>query len=353
WRGLNCSFVTSSPDPNDNNFDHWQAIKDADQLVVSVRRRAPPKEMMALIREHLRAGKPLVGIRTASHAFAPKTVEPGHESWPEFDREIFGCTYENHYGNGGSDHPTFIQPNPSSLANSVLTGIGLSEFASTSSLYKSHDLAKTTTVLLTGKLGDGSVSEPVAWVNKGNNRRVFYTSLGSPDDFKLPVFRRLLLNGVFWTLNEPIPPAPIAKPQDHPLSPKESAASFTTPHDLEFEQVLTEPLVRQPVFINFDERGRLWVIEYLQYPAPAGLKPLSHDSYWRTVYDKVPPPPPHHFVGADKISIYEDTDGDGIFEKHKTFVEGLNIVTAAVRGRGGVFVLNPPYLLFYADRNND
>lgn len=353
WRGFDCSFVTSSPDPSDNNFTNWTAIKGADLLMLSVRRRAPPKEMMSLVRDHLKAGKPLVGLRTASHAFAAKSGDATHEPWPDFDREILGCKYENHYGNGGSNSPSIIQPIPSAATHSALTGIPLSEFTSTSSLYKSHELSTTVTPLLIGKLADGSASEPVAWVNKAENRRVFYTSLGSPDDFKLPVFRRLLLNGILWALNEPIPPAPATKRQEEPLSPKKSAASFLVPHDLEFEQVLAEPLVRQPVFMNFDERGRLWVVEYLQYPAPAGLKALSHDSYWRAVYDQVPPPPPHHFVGADKISIYEDTNGDGVFDKHTVFVEGLNIATAAVKGRGGVFVLNPPYLLFYPDRNND
>ena len=88
-------------------------------------------------------------------------------------------------------------------------------------------------------------------------------------------------------------------------------------------------------------------------PFPAGLKMVSHDGVWRAVYDKVPPPPPHHFRGKDKITIHEDTDGDGVFDRHKTFLDGLNIATAVARGRGGVWVLNPPYLLFYPDRDND
>ena len=112
-------------------------------------------------------------------------------------------------------------------------------------------------------------------------------------------------------------------------------------------------MVRQPVSINFDERGRLWVVQYLQYPFPAGLRMVSHDGVWRAVYDKVPPAPPHHFRGKDKITIHEDTDGDGVFDRHKTFVDGLNIATAVAQGRGGVWVLNPPYLLFYPDRNRD
>lgn len=137
------------------------------------------------------------------------------------------------------------------------------------------------------------------------------------------------------------------------LDPAAEAATFRVPDDLEVELVLAEPEVRQPVFMTFDERGRLWVVQYLQYPYPAGLKILSEDRYLRATYDKVPPPPPGHFRGADVISIHEDTNGDGRFDRHKTFLEGLNIVTAVQPGRGGVWVLNPPYLLFYPDGDRD
>jgi len=155
------------------------------------------------------------------------------------------------------------------------------------------------------------------------------------------------------------PPAPLPVvdlPQEAnapALSPSEALAKFQVADDLVWEQVLAEPVITQPVFLNFDARGRLWVVEYRQYPAPAGLKMISHDSVWRSVYDRVPPPPPHHFKGADRISIHEDTDGDGVFDVHKTFVDGLNIATSLEHGRGGIWVLNPPYLLFYPDANQD
>src|SRR5262245_6318210 len=138
-----------------------------------------------------------------------------------------------------------------------------------------------------------------------------------------------------------------------PLSPAEAKKRFTVADDFVFEQVLAEPVVRQPLHISFDERGRMWVVQYLQYPNPAGLKLLSRDRYWRAIYDKVPLPPPKHFKGKDKITIHESTKGDGVFDKHTTFVDGLNIATSVARGRGGVWILNPPYLLFYPDKNND
>jgi putative heme-binding domain-containing protein len=138
-----------------------------------------------------------------------------------------------------------------------------------------------------------------------------------------------------------------------PLTAAESLQRFQVPGDLKIELVLSEPEIGQPLSMKFDERGRLLVVQYLQYPTPAGLKMLSRDKFLRSVYDKVPPAPPNHFRGADKITIHEDTNGDGVLDKHKTFVEGLSLVSSFARGRGGVWVLNPPYLLFYPDRNND
>ncbi|MFH1300002.1 MAG: PVC-type heme-binding CxxCH protein, partial [Planctomycetota bacterium] len=137
------------------------------------------------------------------------------------------------------------------------------------------------------------------------------------------------------------------------FSPADSLKQFTVPDDLKIEQVLAEPDVKQPIFQNFDERGRMWVMNYLQYPYPQGLKILSKDKHHRSVYDKVPLAPPHHERGADKITIHEDTNGDGKYDQHKIFVDGLSIASSFVKGRGGVWVLNPPYLLFYPDQDND
>ncbi len=131
------------------------------------------------------------------------------------------------------------------------------------------------------------------------------------------------------------------------------ATKLLVPDDLTLDVVLSDPLIAQPLQISFDERGRMWLVEYRQYPLPAGLKLVSRDNFWRSVYDKVPEPPPRGTPGKDRISIHEDTDGDGTFDSHKVFVDGLNIVTSICRGRGGVWVLNPPYLLFYPDLNND
>jgi putative heme-binding domain-containing protein len=136
--------------------------------------------------------------------------------------------------------------------------------------------------------------------------------------------------------------------------PEEALRTFTLAPGFSLEIAVAEPHLGQPVYITFDERGRLWVVQYLQYPFPAGLQVVGHDEYWRVKYDRFPPPaPPHQVRGADKVTIFEDRDGDGHFEPVRDFVTGLNICTAALPGRGGVWVMNPPYLLFYPDANRD
>jgi putative membrane-bound dehydrogenase-like protein len=138
-----------------------------------------------------------------------------------------------------------------------------------------------------------------------------------------------------------------------PYSPLDAEKLFEHPGDLEVQLVLGDPDISQPLFMNWDERGRLWVLEYRQYPHPAGLKVVSRDVYLRAVYDKVPKAPPHHEKGLDRISVHEDTNGDGVYDKHKVVIDGLSIATSFARGRGGLFVTNPPYLLFYPDKNGD
>ena len=144
------------------------------------------------------------------------------------------------------------------------------------------------------------------------------------------------------------------------LSPQAELKRFKTQPGLAVDLIASEPQVRQPLCINFDERGRMWVVQYIQYPLPAGVKVVEYDQYLRAKFDEVPPPPPHQFRGNDKIVILEDVDEDGSFRKVKTFVDGLNIATSAVPGRGGrfpgdygVWVLNPPYLLFYPDKDRN
>jgi putative membrane-bound dehydrogenase-like protein len=166
---------------------------------------------------------------------------------------------------------------------------------------------------------------------------------------------------VFWalagvgaappTITDPRPADPDAPPP--PLSPAEAVRRFQVADGLAIRLAVSEPEVTQPLSISFDDRGRMWVLQYRQYPLPEGLKPVSMDQYLRTKYDRVPEPPPKGPKGRDRISIYENVDGSGRFKLVKHFVTGLNLASGMALGYDGVFVVQPPYLLFYPDKNHD
>jgi len=137
------------------------------------------------------------------------------------------------------------------------------------------------------------------------------------------------------------------------LSPSESLQRIKVPSGLRADLIASEPLVLQPVAIDWDNRGRLWVLQYLQYPNPEGLNRTQVDRYSRTLYDQIPPPPPHGPRGSDRLSILSDSDNDGIMDSSRDFVSGLNLASGFAFGHSGVFVLNVPYLLFYPDLNQD
>ncbi len=71
------------------------------------------------------------------------------------------------------------------------------------------------------------------------------------------------------------------------FTPEESLKRMKVADGFAVQLVASEPAIRQPLTMTFDDRGRLWVIQYLQYPNPAGLKPVKVDQYLRTVYDRM------------------------------------------------------------------
>src|SRR6185437_3134967 len=134
-----------------------------------------------------------------------------------------------------------------------------------------------------------------------------------------------LLIGNAWTA----PPQKERPPhgQDHlpgpALSPAEAIKKMTVPAGFSVELVASEPDIVNPVAMTFDERGRIWITESLEYPRRSAG------------------------AGRDRIKILEDTDGDGKMDKVTIFAEGLNIPSGIAVGHGGVWVANSPDILFY------
>ncbi|MDC0936975.1 isochorismatase family protein [Pirellulales bacterium] len=204
-------------DPQDKNYFHdLETIRDADLLLVSVRRRALPAEQLQVIRDYVDSGRPVVGIRTASHAFAANPP-PGHESWNGFDPEVLGGNYKGHHGNKPPQAPsTLVRVAAGAAGHPILAGCQLGDSSSdqqaanehktTSWLYKTLPLEAGADVLLMGRVGDRQPHEPAAWtfIHRGGGR-TFYTSLGHPDDFGDPMFKQLLTNAFYWALDMPVP----------------------------------------------------------------------------------------------------------------------------------------------------
>jgi nicotinamidase-related amidase/type 1 glutamine amidotransferase len=185
-----------------NSIPGVEAVKGADVLVLSLRRRTLRKEQLAVFREHAAAGKPIVAIRTASHGFSPPkgaAPPPGHEVWDEFDRDVLGGNYTGHHGNSKPGDPrTLVRVVPDAARHPILRGVPGDEFVVRSWLYKVSPLAKGATPLLIGRVEGREAPEPVAWTHTRRGGRVFYTSLGHPEDFELPAVEKLLKNAIDW-----------------------------------------------------------------------------------------------------------------------------------------------------------
>ena len=120
--------------------------------------------------------------------------------------------------------------------------------------------------------------------------------------------------------------------------PAEKAAQVATvPAGYELKVFAAEPDIVNPIAFCMDDRARVWVVEGMTYPQRAKTEPGA----------------PEWLGGADRILVFEDTDGDGHFDKRTVFMEGLNLVSGIEVGFGGVFVGAPPNLIFIPVENWD
>ncbi len=172
-----------------------EALRDADALMVSVRRRALPAEHMELVRSFVAQAKPVIGIRIASHAFSLKgKPEPeGTAVWDEFDADVWGGSYDGHYGRDQQTQLRAHLRKDSPFPLKAMRG-----FKCGGTLYKTAPLAPGASILLEGQVAD-EPWHPVAWTFvRSDSGRSFYTSLGHVDDFAQPAFEALLASGINW-----------------------------------------------------------------------------------------------------------------------------------------------------------
>jgi len=117
-----------------------------------------------------------------------------------------------------------------------------------------------------------------------------------------------------------------------PMPAAEAASKFRLPKGFKVEVFASEPEVRNPIAMAWDARGRLWIAEnytYAEYPKKFDLKL------------------------RDRVLIFDDADGDGKPEKRSVFTDDVQRLTSVEVGRGGVWLMAPPQLLFIPDKNGD
>lgn len=127
----------------------------------------------------------------------------------------------------------------------------------------------------------------------------------------------------------------VVKPDDYKYSgqkPQDAAKNMTVPDGFSVKLFAGEPDVHQPIAMCTDDRGRLWVAEAYVYPQRNKAKGFMLPEAERK--------------NGDKILIFEDTDGDGQFDKKTVFLEGLNLVSGIEYGFGGLWIGAAPYFLF-------
>ncbi len=195
------SFIFGS-ETDKNDLPGTDALDSADVLFVSVRRRTLPPAQLDRIRRFIEAGKPVIGIRTASHAFSPRAGTPvpdGAAAWTTFDPDVLGGHYTGHHG---ESPPVSISLAEGIKDHPLLAGVDLTQLTGRGTLYKVSPLGTSAKPLLVGTIPD-QMPEPIAWTNTNKyGGRVFYTSLGHPDDFQQEAFNRLLVNALRWATDE-------------------------------------------------------------------------------------------------------------------------------------------------------
>ena len=211
---------------------------------------------------------------------------------------------------------------------------------------------------------EGSGREAVTWVRNEGKGRVFYTALGHDENtWKNASFTALLRGAALWTAGDAVraqweklqmpsvsyvpsvfipnyerrvPPLKLQQP----LSPQDSMKTMQVPPGFEVQLFAAEPDITKPIAMNWDERGRLWVVESVDYPNDLKAAPDADGIN-------------HSVKGNDRIKICEDTDGDGKADKFTIFAEGLNIPTGITFWNGGVIVGQAPEMLYLKSSKGD
>ncbi|MBO0857799.1 MAG: ThuA domain-containing protein [Chloracidobacterium sp.] len=215
-------------DPNNHyNIPGLEELERADMLVLFTRFRELPDAQMKYFDDFLRSGKPILGIRTATHAFAfEKNKQSPYarwdwrsEEWPGgFGQQILGATWPRsggHHGKHGEESTRGVI-NPKLKAHPILKGVD--DIWGPTDVYGVFNLPADAQILVYGQVLEGMRPEdkpapgpkndpmmPLVWIRNytaegGKTSRVICSTIGSAVDFESEGLRRLMVNAVYWAV---------------------------------------------------------------------------------------------------------------------------------------------------------
>jgi len=212
--GFRTKVLKAYPNQNaEKDIPGLEALKDADLAVFYLRWRQLPKEQLDYIEAYLKTGKPVMAFRTTTHAF---NYPKGHEleKWNAFGEFALnsppgwgGKAAHTHYGHESTTDVSVI---PAAAKHPILTGVAPT-FHMRSWLYRvlPDYPTKGSEWLLMGKSVNpdkAAIENPVAWTGTNSfGSKVFMTTLGHPEDFKVEAFQRLVINAIHWELGKKVP----------------------------------------------------------------------------------------------------------------------------------------------------
>ncbi len=205
---------TINPNVN-NNIPGLEALKTADLMIVALRWRNLPDEQMKYIDDYVQSGKPIIGMRTSTHAFkfdksSAYTRHSSSDKSGGFGKQILGETWVNHHGKHGSQSTRGIFVD-AMKDNPILKGIKDGEIWGPTDVYTIKlPLAERFKPLVMGQVLEGMKPDdkplegeknnpmmPIAWTSE-EGRRVFTTTMGSSTDLENEGVRRMLVNACYW-----------------------------------------------------------------------------------------------------------------------------------------------------------
>jgi putative membrane-bound dehydrogenase-like protein len=326
-----------------------------DCLIIYANHAALTPDQESALVDYVESGHGLVPIHCASACFTKST---------KYVR-LVGGQFDRH-GSG------VFRPEIVAADHPIMQGFKSYEVWDES--YRHRMLSADRTVLMVYREGDHE--EPWTWVRTQGRGRVFYTASGHDERcWRNPGFLNLLERGIRWAaggnptdahaVEDPLafdvptmttPARKETKPFSYvdakiafyppgeksrgggnwnqmqlPLAPADSIQHVSVPQGFTVELFAAEPDIGKPITMAWDERGRLWLAETVDYPN--SIQPEGQ--------------------GNDRIRICEDTNGDGRADKFTVFAERLSIPTSIAFARGGVIVHQAPQTLFLADTNGD